>query len=517
MATYSLTGGTAKMTTGRNAWHLFRPTVASFAVTTATMLVALGLGSERMSMTTVVALFLGAIVFVGTVFEGVQGIFAAVFFSIAMPFFFLAPYHRFSVEAEGDRWIFRVFFAAAFGIAFLVSRTKIQVIKAQEKARRADLLYRLNSSLAQTSGKIGILSVSREVMRQVLPDRFEFYVPDGKELSRLYDGDLVPVDEHFRTLPDWVFRNNEPAGRGTDSMNGADALYLPLGDGKRVFGVLSVQFRDPRDYYSRERRELLETVGSHVSAVLEREEHSENGHQANLQMEGERLRTSLLRSISHDLRTPLTSIGGSAEALLEKLSDGDTRENRELLADIGEEVSWLTRMIDNILSLTRFESDRIVLRKESESVEDVVSSALRVLAKRLQNHDVEVRLPETLLLVPMESPLIEQVLVNLVDNAVKYSEKGTKIEVSAEAGESEVVFEVADRGRGIPPEEAGRIFEKFYRGDGAHTRGVRGTGLGLSICRAIVEAHGGKIGVLPREGGGCRFRFTLPLEVSSNG
>ena len=453
--------GRSRGTPRGNSWLLFKPTIASFLVMLVTLFLAFGLRSDRIGLSGISVLFLCSIVFVGTVFEGVQGIFAAVFFTLIMPYFFLAPFHSFSIDRDSDRWVFRFFLGAAFGIAFLVSRVKIQVIKAQEKARRAELLYRLSSSLAQANGRIGILSASRDVMREMLPDRIEFFLPEGKELSKLYDGDLLPVDEHFRTLPDWVYRNNEPAGRGTEVMSGAEAIYLPLANGKRVFGVLAVEFRDPRDYYSRERRELLETVGTHISAVLEREEYSENGHQANLQKEGEKLRTSLLRSLSHDLRTPLTSIGGSASVVLEGLAKGDTPENRELLTNISDEVTWLTRMIDNILSLTRFESERIVLRKEAESVEDVVSSSLRVLSKRLQGYVVEAKLPDTLLLVPMESPLIEQVLVNLIDNAAKYSEKGSAIEISVEAGESEVSFEVADRGRGVPPEDIEKIFEKF--------------------------------------------------------
>jgi two-component system sensor histidine kinase KdpD len=174
-------------------------------------------------------------------------------------------------------------------------------------------------------------------------------------------------------------------------------------------------------------------------------------------------------------------------------------------------------MMDNILSLTRFESERVVLRKESESVEDVVGSAVRVLSKRLASHPLEIRLPDSILMVPMESALIEQVLVNLLDNAAKYSDSQAPIEIEVKVEGDLAVFSVADRGRGIAVEDLSRVFEKFERGKPEEIRGIRGTGLGLSICKAIIEAHGGTIQAIPREGGGTIFRFTLPLEVESNG
>jgi len=174
-------------------------------------------------------------------------------------------------------------------------------------------------------------------------------------------------------------------------------------------------------------------------------------------------------------------------------------------------------MMDNILSLTRFESERVILRKESEPVEDVVGSAVRILSKRLSTHPIEIRLPDSILMVPMESALIEQVLVNLLDNAAKYSDPHTPIEIEVKVEGDMAVFSVSDRGRGIALEDLGRVFEKFERGKPEEIRGIRGTGLGLSICKAIVEAHGGTIQAIPREGGGTIFRFTLPLEVETNG
>ncbi len=439
--------------------------------------------------------------------EGVQGYYTALGISVISGF--LSKEHE-----QNAVWIFGV---TTLGVSFCIARLKYLRTKAQAQSEKAEILYHLSRDLIRKNGRIAILSSAYKLLRERLPETIEFYLVNGDQILRLYEGDFLPVDEHVRTLPDWVYRTGEPAGRGTHTLAGADRLFLPIGTEKKRYGVLSVQFRDPTDYYDSIKREIYETIGKQIGEALEREQEAEHGYQANLALEGERLRNSLIRSLSHDLRTPLAGIQGSVELLKMKLAEGDVPENQELLDSISEELAWLGRMMDNILSLTRFEAENVILRKEMEPVEDVVGSAIRALSKRLSQHPLEIRLPDSILMVPMESTLIEQVLVNLLDNAAKYSDPESPIEIEVKTENNWAVFSVADRGKGVALEDLERIFEKFQRGQAEDIRSIRGTGLGLSICKAIVEAHGGKIQAEPREGGGTIFRFTLPLEVETHG
>lgn len=452
-------------------------------------------------------LLLFGIVFSTVFIEGIQGYYTAIGISLVSAL----------VAGSEEQGAVRIFGLTTLGVTFCIARLKYLRYKALLQSERAEVLYRLSRDLTRKNGKLALLASAATILKQEMPDTLEFYLVDGKQILKLEGTELRPVDEHLRTLPDWVYRTGEPAGKGTETLPGADALFLPLGTEKQRFGAMSIQFRDPADYYDTDKRKVYETIAKQIGEALERDQEAINGFQTNLVQEGEKLRNSLLRSLSHDLRTPLTGIQGSVELLKMKLEEGNTPENRELLDDISEELAWLARMMDNILSLTRFESEGVVLRKESESVEDVVGSAVRVLSKRLASHPLEIRLPDSILMVPMESALIEQVLVNLLDNAAKYSDPQAPIEIEVKVEGDMAVFTVADRGRGIALEDLTRIFEKFERGKPEEILGIRGTGLGLSICKAIIEAHGGTIQAIPREGGGTIFQFTLPLEVETNG
>ncbi len=452
-------------------------------------------------------LLLFGIVFSTVFVEGIQGYYTAIGISLVSAL----------VAGTEEQGAVRIFGLTTLGVTFCIARLKYLRYKALLQSERAELLYRLSRDLTRKNGKRALLASAASILKREVPDILDFYLVEGNQILKLNGTELKPVDEHLRTLPDWVYRTGEPAGKGTETLPGADALFLPLETDQKRFGALSVQFRDPADYFDQDKRKVYETVAKQIGEALERDQEAVNDFQTNLVQEGEKLRNSLLRSLSHDLRTPLTGIQGSIDLLKMKLREGDTPENRELLDSVSEELAWLARMMDNILSLTRFESERVVLRKESEAVEDVVGSAVRVLSKRLASHPLQIRLPDSILMVPMESALIEQVLVNLLDNAAKYSDPQAPIDIEVKVEGDMAVFTVADRGRGIALEDLTRVFEKFERGKPEEIRGIRGTGLGLSICKAIIEAHGGTIQAIPREGGGTIFRFTLPLEVETNG
>ncbi len=221
-----------------------------------------------------------------------------------------------------------------------------------------------------------------------------------------------------------------------------------------------------------------------------------------------------LSSVSHDLRTPLAVVTSATSTLLDPSAPKDEATRRELLQTAHEEALRLSRLVRNLLDMTRLEAGALKLKKETQPIEEVVGAALNRMEDRLRGRAVATSIPDELPLVPIDSALIEQVLINLLENATKYTPAGTAIDISARAqGEDAIVVEVADRGPGISVANQERVFDKFYR---VHEREGGGVGLGLTICRGIVEAHGGRIWVEPRDGGGASFRFTLPLAASAH-
>jgi two-component system, OmpR family, sensor histidine kinase KdpD len=291
---------------------------------------------------------------------------------------------------------------------------------------------------------------------------------------------------------------------------GSEGLYLPLGASRGTIGVLGVRPAQPRRFLSPDQLHLLEAFANQTAVVIERANLADEAQHAQIQIETERLRNSLLSSVSHDLRTPLAVITGSASSLLEGEAAFDAPTRHELIQTIFDEGNRLNRLVANLLDMTRLEAGSVQAHKEWQPLEEAVGAALTRLEQRLQGRAVSVDLPDDLPLVPLDGVLIEQVLVNLLENALKYTPPASPIDIAARHIDGAVVVEVADRGPGLPPGDEQRVFEKFYQGQPAGR--PAGAGLGLTICRGFVAAHGGRIWAESRPGGGARFRFTLPLD-----
>ena len=272
-------------------------------------------------------------------------------------------------------------------------------------------------------------------------------------------------------------------------------------------GVLGVYHPLHRHAFTADQLHLLETFTNQTALAIERARLTEEMGKAQLQIEAERMRNSLLSSVSHDIRTPLASIMGATTGLLRHKDKLDPHAY-ELAQIAHEESQRLSRWVGNLLQMTRLESGSVQLDKEWQPLEEVVGTTLLRLEEMLADHPLKPDLPEDLPLVLIDSVLIEQVLVNLLENAIKYTPSGSPIDLSAWAEDRKVIIEIADHGPGLPPGEEERIFDKFYR---VHPTDSGGVGLGLSICRAIVEAHGGRIWAATRADGGAVFCFTLPL------
>jgi two-component system sensor histidine kinase KdpD len=331
---------------------------------------------------------------------------------------------------------------------------------------------------------------------------------DDLEIVHADEGTLAPADKDLG-VADWVWNHQRAAGAGTDTLPLARALFVPLMGSRGRVGVMAL-FPSPESRLDDpDERQLLHTIAGLIGSALERTQLADEARRASLRIETEQLRNALLSSVSHDLRTPLGVVTGATSALLEDDVPKDDAMRRQLLLTAHEEAQRLARLVRNLLDMTRLEAGALKVQKDLQPLEEVVGSALDRMEDRLRGREVKTSIPAGLPLVPFDAILIEQVLINLLENATKYSPAGTPIEVRAQAREGEVEVEVADRGPGVARQDAERVFDKFYRvreGEGG------GVGLGLTICRGIVSAHGGRIWVEERSGGGAAFRFTLPLQ-----
>jgi two-component system sensor histidine kinase KdpD len=332
--------------------------------------------------------------------------------------------------------------------------------------------------------------------------------PDGK-LAQRAAGPTFADDPKELAVAQWVHEHSEAAGRGTATLAGAAALHLPLTGSRGPVGVLAVELGAERHPPGTDAMHLLETFANQVALALERALLARDAHRQRIAAEGERMRNALLAAVSHDLRTPLASITGAASSLASSDERLEPSARRELILTIHEEAQRMNRLANNLLEMGRLQAEGVTLDRHWQPIEEVIGSALNHFDAQLRGRELSIRVPSDLPLVEIDDVLIERVVLNLVDNVLKYTPPDTPIEIAARAGDGELVVEVSDRGPGFAPGEEERVFDKFFRGEASRTR--HGAGLGLAVARAIVEAHGGRIGAENRPGGGAVFRFALPL------
>jgi two-component system, OmpR family, sensor histidine kinase KdpD len=430
----------------------------------------------------------------------------------AFDFFFVPPYLTFAVGDTQYIVTFAVMLVVALVISGLTVRIRWLAEAAGQRERRTAALFALSRELAGVRGVQTILEVATRHITDVFHCRVLALLPDAT-------GALVPqplpggfgLDSAEQGVSRWVFEHNQQAGRGTATLPGARALYLPLAASRGPLGVLGIWPNDPHALETPEQVHQLETFLGQTSMALERARLADEAHAAQVRIETEKLRSSLLSSVSHDLRTPLAAITGASSSLIETGDRLDPATRRELLETIGDEANRLNRLVHDLLDMSRLESGSVGARMEWHPLEEILGAALAHIGKIYPDRQIVTRLPDTLPLVSVDDVLIEQVLVNLLDNAGKYSPRDTPIEVTAGVEDGTVVVAVNDCGPGLNSEDIEHVFEKFYRGK--HPRG-RGVGLGLAICRGFVEAHDGRIWAENRQAGGASFRFTLPITGS---
>jgi two-component system sensor histidine kinase KdpD len=462
----------------------------------------------------VVMVYLLGIMLVASRLAFGPAIFAAFLSVAAFDFFFVPPYLTFVFADFKHATTFIVMFVVAVVVSGLTQRVRNQALAAQERELRTAALYALSHELAAAQGLEKVIRTAASQLESTFRSGISVWLPDaGGTLARRYaSAGLGPSSDLELSVCEWVWANQRQAGLGTTTLPGVPTLCSPLIGSTGIVGVLGLTPATKESERLSHHAQLrqLDAFVSQMALAVERAKLAEEAETARREMETEQLRSALLSSVSHDLRTPLAVITGASSTLLQSGPMVNESTRQDLLCTVLEEAERLNRLIGNVLDMTRLESGAVKVHKEWLSLEELVGGALERLDARLGAREVRVQLPRDLPLVPGDAVLLEQVLINLLENAIKYSSGA--LEIRAEATTEQVQVEVSDRGGGIQPGEEERIFDKFQRSERAGAR--EGVGLGLTICRAIATAHGGKIWGANRDGGGASFIFTLPLAGS---
>lgn len=449
--------------------------------------------------------FLSAVLLVGMRFGAVPAIYAGLLSSAVYNFFFTAPYFTFFVDHEADSLTLAFFLVVAALTGNLAGGVRGQLLDARQAAHRVAVLYAFSSKIAAAAGLDEVVEAVRGHAAETLGAEALVLLPGGAG-----DPDLAAVPSSDRDAAEHAWRTGEPAGRAARAHGTAARLYMPLSTARGRVGLLGVAFADGRRAVTAEQEELLRAVADQAAVAVERVQLVSAAEGARLLSETESLRAALLSSISHDLRTPLVSVIGSATTLSTVGEIIPAEERADLVRTILDEARRLNRFVQNLLDMTRLSYGGLRLRRDWIDLRDVIGHALAATRDLLAPFRLKVAVDDAVPLIFADPVLLEQVLVNVLDNAAKYSPPGGRIGVVATWRDGAADIRVADDGPGIPEADRERVFDMFYRVRAGDSQAA-GTGLGLSICRGLVAAHGGTIRAEGGAGGiGLEIVVTLP-------
>ncbi len=438
-------------------------------------------------------------------------------------FFFTEPYYSFRSSPDFLA-TFAVMLAVAMLSSSLTSRIKAQSIQTANKAYQTEVLLSTSQLLQKAEDRLAILRVAQRQLSRLLDHSVLCYEVSNSEVSgepQLLeldrDGGLSGAESALeRETVVWVIKNKKHAGHGTRTNPDAKCLYMAVLGEDRVWAVMGIR-ADSAPAIDEYRKNLMISILDECALALEKDHMTREKQRIEENARQETLRANLLRSISHDLRTPLTSISGNAAILLDTAKTLSDAIREELYASIYDDAIWLNGLVENLLTITRTENGAMKLNLQTELISDAVEEALRHLDRNASKRNISTKLSDELLFVNMDAGLIVQVLINLINNAVKYTPEGTDILIGTARDKDRALVWVEDNGDGVPAGDENKVFELFYTGVKRYPDSRRGIGLGLALCRSIVQAHGGEIGVQNIQPHGARFCFTLPLaEVKEN-
>ncbi|MCB9419398.1 MAG: sensor histidine kinase KdpD [Ardenticatenaceae bacterium] len=462
--------------------------------------------------TNLVMLYLAAVMITAVRQGRWPAIVASLLSVIVFDITFVPPYYTFVVAHAEYLLTFVGLLAVGLVISTLAARTQEQALAARHREAQTAVLFELSQGLAAVSNPAAIAQTAVNHIQTAFNGPAALFLPDESREHLMLQSSTPnfpsSADEH--AVAGWVFRHSQPAGRCTDTLTNVNGHYLPLQASGQTIGVMAVEFpEDFKGLLSGEQRRFLTSFSNQVALALESAYLADQARRARLLEETEKLQTTLLNSISHDLRTPLATITGALSSLLDDADLLTEAARRDLQFTAWEEALRLNRFVGNLLDMTRLESGAMKVVRQPYDVQELVGATLAQMPNRLRDRTVKRMIPDDLPPIAIDLTLMIQALMNLVDNAVKYTPPDEPIEIEAHQEREAVIVAVKDRGPGIPEAELERVFSKFFR---LNRSGIGGTGLGLSIARGIVEAHNGRIWAENRPEGGAIFSIALPTE-----
>jgi two-component system, OmpR family, sensor histidine kinase KdpD len=432
---------------------------------------------------------------------------------LTFDFFFVPPFLSFAVSEIRHIFIFVVFLVVSLVTGTMATRLRDEAAKAVEREKRTLALYALGREIAAQTDLEQILRSFVTTVAEAIHGQVVILMPrsEGADLNEIASEPpgLALSDDKERAVAQWVFDQGQNAGKDTDTLRETGRTFFPVSVHDKVLAVLAISMTQVEETVGPRKKMLIEAFANLGAVAIIRVRLAREAEQARWLVESEKLHTALLNSISHDLRTPLAAITGAVTTLLSKENLCDRETEDVLLQTIEEEAHRMNRFVANLLDMVRIEGGMLKLKEEWCDIQDILGVALREIKDIIVGHPLKIDIPADLPLVKVDFPLIEHVMINLLENAAKYSTPGSEISVSARHADKTLQFTVTDRSPPVPAAERMRVFDKFYRLH--YSKQVGGTGLGLSICKGIVEAHQGRIWVDPSPDYGNRFTFTLPV------
>lgn len=467
---------------------------------------------RRIEPTNLVMIYLLAVVIAAVYLGRGPAVFVSIFGILIFDFLFIPPYFTFAVSNPQ----YLITFIGLLGVGFVISQLTAQASEQAQTAREREAetaeLYDLSRDLAITADLMPIIQVFKKHLEQTFNRTVAVLLLEENVMTVYAVSDNLKLNDEEIAVADWVYRHAEPAGRHTNTLPAAQLRYLPLQTSQHVVGVLGVGQSKTIDFdLTPAQRRLMEAFANQGAQAIERAQLEKTNRKIALLQSAETLQNALLNSISHDLRTPLVAITGALSALNDNEMKMDEPSRNTLIENARSEADRLNRLVGNLLNMTRIESGAIKLHIEPGDIQDLIGTAIEQLGKRAEKHQIKVNIPDKFPLVPIDFTLMVQVIVNLLENAIKYSPENSTIEISASTNNTQANLQILDRGIGIPPNDLARVFDKFYRVQ--RPESISGTGLGLSICKGIIETHGGQIRAFNREGGGTGIKIELRLNV----
>lgn len=443
------------------------------------------------------------------IFSLITSVFAVLMYN----YFFAAPFYTFKVNDPNYFLTFIVMFLTGFITSMLTIKVKMEHQNVEEREEYISLLYCIEKKLLNVKSSRELAKITTEQLAErlkadIMVKLFDF---DGKEVYKYVKGkdDFNSEVDNYALLE--AYRFGKTCGKGTDVFPGAKAYYKPFENQGKVLGVLGIIMKKGSSLQESQ-YSFIDVIAPQIAVVLQREMDFENHHKIQMEIQEERLRTDMLRSISHDIRTPLAGLMGLTSTMLENYDIIDDTKKKEYMETIYNDAELLNELVENILQATRFEEGVVKLNINEETVEEIVSEALSLVKKHGERYKINVKIPEDIIFIKADGVLIRQVLVNLLNNAMNYSKEGSEINLFVQFKDNKVNFDVIDNGKGIPSDELPYVFQRYQRGSEGAFLNKNGLGLGLYLCKSIVTAHNGDIEVKRNYPQGTIVSFYIPGE-----